>query len=459
MAVHLPHRTGRVSWRALAQTAGPVLVLSAVVLGVAVWLALVVIQSPPRTLTIATGAKGSSFETDAQRYRPFLKREGITLKVLPTAGSLDNLNRLADPHSGVDIALVQAGITSTRDTSDLVSLGTLFYQPLLFFYRSAKPLQRLSELRGKRIAIGPTGSGTRYIAIELLGANGVDATNTQISDLEGEAARKALLGGQVDAIFLTGDSAPPETIRAMLHTEGIRLYNFARADAYVRRFPFLSKLVVPAGTFDLGADLPPTDLTLLAPTVELIARSTLHPALSDLLLETAFKVQGRATLLQTAGEFPRAVAHDFPLSTEAARYYKSGSRSLVYRILPFWMASLVSRITVVVVPLLVILIPGLRYLPQLYSWRVEARIHHRYGELMALERQSLTGEISEERQASLLDRLRQIEKSIIEDKIPSSHAEQLYLLRHHMRLVREHLSPLAAERHRESLLPLQRTSG
>jgi len=315
----------------------------------------------------------------------------------------------------------------------------MFYQPLLNFYRSPEPLQRLSELSSKRITIGPEGSGTRYLALALLKANEIEPQgSTLLSDLEGEAARAALLHRQVDAIFLTGDSASPATIREMLHTDGIRLFDFPQANAYVRRFSYLSKLTVPAGTFDLGENLPPADISLLAPTVELVAHSNLHPALCDLLIEAATQVHGRASPLQSAGQFPNPSVHTFPISAEAARYYKSGDRSFIYRYLPFWLASLLSRLLIVIVPLFVIIVPSLRYVPLLYRWRIDSRIHHRYGELMELERQAL-GTLSDDRRAELLKQLEAIEQSVISRRMPGSHAEQVYVLREHIDFVRKKL--------------------
>jgi hypothetical protein len=160
--------------------------------------------------------------------------------------------------------------------------------------------------------------------------------------------------------------------------------------------------------------------------------------LCDLLIEAAFEVHNHASVLQTAGQFPSPLAHTFPISSEAARYYKSGDRSFTYRYLPFWLASLLNRTLVVLVPIFVVVIPGLRYLPQLYSWRINSRIHRRYGELMAVERETL-GNLSEDRRAVLLDRLTEIERSIITHKVPGSHAEQIYLLRQHIGFVRENL--------------------
>jgi TRAP-type uncharacterized transport system substrate-binding protein len=393
--------------------------------------------APPKTLTIASGAPGSKFNLVAQQYRKILAHNGITLKILVTEGSLDNLNRLLAANSP-DIALVQSGVSGGGDTGDLISLGSVFYVPLTIFYRSPAALQRLSQLRGQRIAIGLPGSGTRSLALALLKANEIEPQGpTQLLDLEGEGARAALLARQVDAIFLAGDSAPPETIREMLHTPGVRLFDFSQADAYVRRFHYLSKLEVPPGSFDLGENLPPTAVNMLAPTVELLAHSSLHPAMSDLLIEAATEVHGGATLLQNAGQFPAPLAHEFPLSADAARYYKSG-KSFAYRHLPFWIASLLDRTVVVLLPIFLVVIPALRYLPAVYNWRIKSRIDRRYRQLMALERHSLE-DVSPEQRAILLDRLAQIEKSVIALKMPGSHAEALYVLREHIQFVRENL--------------------
>jgi len=432
-----PRKLSNISWSELAETVLPIALVSAL----AIWLAVHFMQpAPPHTLTISAGPKGSAFESAATRYAKVLKGNEITLKILNSRGSLENLQRLTDDHSGVDIALVQAGLEDGSDQGALVSLGNMFYQPTMIFYRG-KPIERLSQLEGKRIAIGPEGSGTRVLALALLKANEiVPGGPTQLLDDEGEAARAALLHGKADAIFLTGDSAAPATIREMLHQEGVRLFDFSRADAYTRRFPYLSKIVIPAGGFDLGADLPATDVTLLAPTVELVANKRLHPALIDLLIDAAQRVHNRATLLQNAGQFPNPVSRSFPVADEAARYYKSGDRSFTYRFLPFWLASLVNRIAVVLVPIVVIVIPGLRFLPQLYRWRIDSRLYRRFAEIMEIEREGTNEELTPERRAALLKRLNQLEHALVTHRIPGSHAEQLLLLRQHISFVRAKLS-------------------
>jgi len=432
------------SWRDLAVSSAPVLLA----LLAAVLITVHFLQpAPPTTLTMVGGPEGSAFRRAADRYQNILARSGVTLKILASEGSKDNLRQLTDPDIDVDVALVQGGLADTAETDDLVSLGSVFYEPLFIFYRGAQPLQRLSELRGRRIAIGPEGSGTHALAQALLKANGVEPRNDpSLTDLGGEAVAKALVSGRIDAAFMMSDSSVTENIRVLLHAPGVRLFDVTQADGYMRQFRYLGQLHLGAGTFDLGANIPPQPVTLLAPTVELVARSGLHPALSDLLIEAAREVHGHAGLLRSAGEFPAPLEHEYPISDDAARYYKSG-KSFSYRHLPFWLATIVDRIVVVLIPALILLIPALRLIPAIYSWRVRRRIHRRYAELMALERLTLAADTEEQRQP-LRQRLEEIDKAVITLKIPAAFADQVYVLREHIKFVRERLAsgaPAAAQ--------------
>src|SRR5579863_8478297 len=280
-ARRLPIQIPYLSWRDLAVGVWPLVILTIIAFIVTLRF---VSPAPPHKLTMVTGPADSTFERVGERYKKILAREGITLTLLPSEGSVDNLIRLAEPKSKVDIGLVQAGLTTT-DTSDLVSLGSMFFEPVELFYRGSTDMQRISELTGKGVAVGPEGSGVRALALALLKANGIEETgNVRLSNLEGASAVKALVAHQLDAIFLTGDSASPQAVKELRHTEGVRMFAFARADAYVRRFPYLNKISIPAGAFDLGAGLPANDINMLAPTVELVAHTELHPALVDVLL-------------------------------------------------------------------------------------------------------------------------------------------------------------------------------
>jgi NMT1 family protein len=434
--IRIPLSIPRISWRDLAVTLVPVLLLSLL----AIWLALWFVRpAPPDTIVITSGPDGSQFRNTAERYRKILARNDVKLEILPSPGGLENLKRLSDPNFQVDVGFVQGGIGAGLDTDELVSLGSVFYQPVLVFYRSAEPLNRLSALKGKRVAIGAEGSGARALALTLLKANGIEPGGpTRLLDLSGEAAVQALLGSRIDAAILMGDSAASSALRKLLGTPGVRLLDFAQADGYVRRFRYLSKLELPSGSIDLGRNVPEKTLTLIAPTVELVARPELHPALSDLLIEAAREVHGRGGLLQRPGEFPAPLEHEFRISDDAARFYKSG-KGFLYRYLPFWMASLADRTMVVVVPIIVLLIPALRLAPWLYSWRIRARIYRRYGELMAVERAMLSQPAPEE-QEKLLKRIDEIEKTIISVRMPSSFADEVYVLRAHINFVRNRLA-------------------
>ncbi|WP_133650376.1 TAXI family TRAP transporter solute-binding subunit [Paraburkholderia flava] len=425
-----------ISWRDLAVSFGPIVLISAA----AIWLAVRLIQpAPPDTLTISAGPKGSTFWNAAQKYKTILARNRVKLVVLTSEGALDNLKRLTDPNADVDVGFVQDGIAPTASRNGLVSLGSVSYVPLAIFYRGPT-IARLSEFKDKRLAIGAEGSGTRELALALLKANGIvpDDGPTKLLPLSGDDAAQALVTGKIDAAFLTGDSAQPPVMGKLYRTPGIQFYNFTQADAYTRRFPYLTSVDLPPGAFDLGKNLPSTTIHMVAPTAELVARDSLHPALSDLLIEAAREVHGKAGVMQRAGEFPAPLAHDFPISDDAARYYKSG-KSFLYRILPFWLASLADRLLVVLVPLIVVLIPGLRLVPSLYAWRVKSRIYRWYGALIAIERGALSETSATERE-TLLDKLDSIEESVNGLKMPLAYADQFYVLREHIGFVRDRLS-------------------
>jgi hypothetical protein len=359
--------------------------------------------------------------------------------MLPSDGSVENLKRLNDRSVQVDIGFVQGGVAPDVQADGLVSLGSVFYEPLAVFYRDKRPVYRLSQFSGKRLAIGTEGSGARALASTLLKANGIESGGrTALLNLGGEDAAQALTEHKIDAAFMMGDSATPSLMRKLLQTPGIRFFNFTQAEAYVRRFRYLTQLELPMGALDLGKNSPAQNLHLIAPTVELVARENLHPAISDLLIEAARQVHGTATVLQHAGEFPAPLEHEFRISPDATRYYKSG-KSFLYRVLPFWLASLTDRTMVLLVPIIVLLLPGLRLVPSLYRWRIKARIYRWYGALIGLEREALQTSLPDRRE-EMLKRLDDIEKGVNTMKMPVAFADQFYVLREHIRFVRDRLT-------------------
>lgn len=400
-------------------------------------------SAPPDTITLISGPEGSMSQRNAEQYRQILARNGVKLNVVLSQGSLENLVHLSDPAFHIDAGfvqggLLQGGLLQGLDTGNLVSLGSVAYEPLLVFYRGETVVDKLSRFSGKRLAIGKISSGTHVLASALLKANGIEpGGTTELLDMDADDAAIELLAGRIDAVFVMGDSASLQLISGLLHAPGIHLMSFVQAEAYTRNIGYLNKVELSEGSIDLGQNIPDRNVLLLAPTVELVARSGLHPALSDLLLEAAREVHGGAGLLQHQGEFPAPLEHEFRISEDASRYYQSG-KSFLYRKLPFWLATLVNRMLVVIVPLLVVLIPGLRMLPPLYRWRIRSRISRRYGALLELERDALDEHTPAE-QAALLGKLDEIEQAVNRMKVPKSFADQFYVLRQHIEFVRERL--------------------
>ncbi|WP_342619374.1 TAXI family TRAP transporter solute-binding subunit [Rhodoferax sp. GW822-FHT02A01] len=434
----------RFSWRDALASALPV----AAAVAVAVWAALHFIDpAPSRHVVIATGAEDSEYLDFANRYAKELAQDGVELEVQSSGGALDNVKRLRDEDDAARIAFLQDGLSDTEESRasdsdvDLVSLGSVSYEPIWIFYRDRHLQTRLSALKGQRIAVGPPGSGTHVFALRLLQANGVDAKNSRFVTVGRAAAQKLLQQGEVDAGIFIG--APESAmVRELVATPGIRIMNLDQAEAYTRQFPYLHHLVLPHGAWDLGSNRPAHDLNLLATTTTVVVTQSLHPALVSLLLKAMQKTHGGADLLNAPKAFPAVKDTDFPLSKDAARFYQSGPPFL-QRYLPFWLATLVDRAALAIIPLLAILVPVLRTAPALYGWRIRRRIYRWYGELKYLEIQVRSPDASESRE-ELLRQLDQIEHKVTHAVLPLAFSEHAYMLKEHIDLVRRQMQAATA---------------
>ena len=387
--------------------------------------------APPSELTITTGQSDGNYYSFGKQYSSFLTQHGVKLNVEASAGSIENLQRLK---SGLaDAAFIQGGTVSIDADESLTFLGSLYFEPLWLFHRSTMSLSKLSELRGKRIAVGPEGSGTRAIALQLLRDNSIDENSAEILPLSGNSAAEAVAKGEVDAIFLV-TSAKSKLIEQLLRTHSVTLMSFDRADGYTRKHPFLSAISLPEGTFDMGANIPDKTIQLLAPSATLVARSELHPALQTLLLQAASASHSGNGLFEKAGEFPSPLYGDLPISEDAKRYYRSGPPFL-QRFLPFWAATMIDRLKVMLLPLLALLLPLFKVMPPLYRWRIRSRIYQHYRDLSVID-QNIFQDSSEETLRSSLEALMSIENEVRHIHVPLSYSEELYELRSHLALVR-----------------------
>ena len=426
-------KAGLLSLRDLFATAWWIILLAGIGFAIAYQF---VEPAQPKKIVISTGAESGAYYQFAQRYATILAKNGITLEVRASAGSLENLDRLKSGE--VQSGFVQGGVVPPKedpdaeDDSGLLSLGSVFYEPVWVFYRDGKVLTRLTELKGKRIAIGQEGSGVRQLAQQLLNANEIPAGD-HLVPLAGLAAAEELQQGRINAAFIIAAETAP-VIQVLIRSPGVKLMSFAQDRAYQRRFPFLTKLTFPRGVADLVRDYPPDDIKVLAPTANLIVRDDLHPALQALLLQAASEIHGKSGFFQDAGEFPSYKDQMLPLSPEAARYFKSGA-SFLQRYLPFWLAVLVDRLIVMLVPIFVLLIPLLKVAPAIYTWRVRRKVFRCYGELKFLE-EDLNHHFDRARLADYHARLDALDEEASLLHVPLGFTDLVYTLREHVNLVR-----------------------
>lgn len=399
--------------------------------------------APPTHIVMATGGPGGAYQQFAQRYRSLLEESGVELVVRSTAGSVENLMLLDDPEGAVDLAFVQGGVELANDESSVVGLGSVFLEPVWVFYRSGLAIRDLRDLAGMSVYVGPMGSGTRHLALRLLADNGVElpVPLAEISTTEDLIA--ALNAGEIDAVFVVA-SPLASSVQALLRANSVTLLDMTRAEAYERRYPFLEGVALPRGTFDLVNELPDRDVRLLAATAMLAARDSLHPALVDLLLEVAADVHAGGGIFESPGAFPSPHHMNLPLNSEAERFYDYGP-PLLRRHLPFWAATLIDRLKIMLLPLVAVMIPLLRATPPLYRWRVRRRIYRWYDELGRIDPE-LGGR---DRGLHLVDRdleaLDRLEQEVQHVSVPLPYADQLFNLRMHIGLVRGRLTALRDE--------------
>jgi TRAP-type uncharacterized transport system substrate-binding protein len=410
------------------------LAVIAIVVAGALYFLLVVRPAPPESITMATGPEGSAYRVFGERYRAALARHGVELRLVPTEGGVENLQKLNDPASGVSVALAQGGLTTEGESPGLASLGTVFYEPVWIFANGQ--LVGARDLVGKRISMGRAGSGSRKLGMDLGRAVGLEVAEKDLVDLPQDEVPAALLDGRLDVAVIVAPWESPH-LRELLADARVNALSFPRADAHVALRPYLSKVVVPQGVADLRTNRPPQDLVLVAPKTSLIVRKDLHPALQYLLLEAATQVHAGPGIFQKAGQFPSAEPIDVPLTEEARQFYRTGPPFL-QRYMPFWMAVFVGRLLVILIPVVGVLLPLLRLLPVVYGWYVRRRIFRLYGELKFLEAELDASAAGFDAQ-SRLERLDRLEARANKLRVSTMFSQFLYTLRAHIELVRGRL--------------------
>ncbi|WP_144185989.1 TAXI family TRAP transporter solute-binding subunit [Elioraea rosea] len=432
--------------RAALKVYGIVLVLL-VAAGLVGW--QFVAPPPPRDITIAAGPEGGTYLATAKRWAALLSRHGIEARVLTTRGSAENLDLVDAGPPRADIAIVQGGVGGEELHPKLTSLGAIAYEAVWVFHRAGQSATRLAELAGARVAIGPEGSGTRVLAMQLIegsGASGVEAL-----PLAGMDAAQALAAGEIDAAVFVA-ATPTPAILSLLRDPAVALLDFsARAQAYRTAFPFLTDVPLPAGSASLSEDLPGEPVTLLAPVVQVVARDGIHPQIVTLLLEVLTETQRARQFFAPAGTFPASGPTDWPLHDDAERHYRFGP-GILHRYLPFWVAVTIERTWVLIIPLLTILIPLSRIAPPLFRWQIERKIYRWYRDVRTVEHAFEEGEAARE---TLLYRLDRVADRVSSTHVPLSYARALYDLRQHIEFVRGRIAGTDGSEPVEPGLPVE----
>ena len=386
--------------------------------------------APPKTIKIATGKADGSYYYFATIYHKLLKKEKFDLQLIPTAGSVAALKMLENGE--VDVAFVQGGTASREDLKNLMSLSSIYFEPLWIFYKKGKKIRYLSELRGKRLYIGGDGSGTKALALVLLKENNIDKTNTKFVGLNNQNPKDALKNGTIDAYFSV-ISANSQKIKDMLSDKNLELFSFKRAKAYSKRFSYLSPLMLGEGVIDLEKNIPNKDTVLIGTTATLVAVKTLHPDLIKLLIKAAKKVHSPASIFSSQNQFPTYKYTQIPMSSDAKNYLIKGD-GFLEKIFPFWIASTMDRLIIMIIPLLTLLFPLIKGALPLYRWRVRSKVYKWYKILHVIDSRLNTSDKNEllEIKNELMEVLKDIQK---ETKIPLSYMGEYYDLKVHANLI------------------------
>ena len=378
------------------------------------------IPAPPSKFLIATGGSKQIYEGIGNQYQEILARSRVDLRVELTNGAQENIGLLNDPASNIQAAIVQGGVSNAVQSPDLQSLGRMNYQIYWIFYKATDTLGDLRQIKGKRVGLGPHGSGQRPMTEKILAASGVNSENTTFVSLSTQAAASALNDGEIDVLFLP----------------------FA-LDSTVLYALLTNPRVLPRAVINLEKIVPANEMVLIAASNVVLVRNDIHPALIDLLAQAIVETHGKPGVFEHAGEFPTLTDPEYPMSETARDFYKNGP-SVLNRYLPFWLTNHVQRALAVFVTVFAIILPLFSYAPRAYKWLVEFRLDSMYRRLRAIEA-ILHGDAASFDVAAVEADLASVDRAIHVLSIPMQHSNLFFSITSHLNLVRIQLGLRRAE--------------
>ena len=391
---------------------------------------------PPKRIRLATGQKGGAYAEFGQQYAALLKKNGLEVELVETAGGIDNLSRLRDGQ--VDVAFVQNGTYDRVEDPDRVIRGiaSLGLEPLWVFYRGDDEVTDAAQFQGRTISIGPAESGTEVISRVILEVNGVNDESATLLRLPMSEAASKLEEGTLDVAFFVS-SFQSDLIHRLLDNEQLHLMSFRRYAAYVRIFPYLTPVELAEGVLDLKDNVPPEPTALLAPSVLLACRRDTHPRVVEQFIAAARMLHGTGGRVNLAGQFPSLEGVDLPVHETAEAYVRSGE-SLISRFVPYWAMHWVVRAQFLIIPLLTLWIPFFKILPLLYRYRIGTLLKKHYAALRDMETGIERAESKQELQQAIagLESLRD-DMERLSRKIPARYQQDVYHWRLHVSMVQE----------------------
>jgi TRAP transporter TAXI family solute receptor len=390
--------------------------------------------APKKELTIATGGKSQSYYNTALKYKKLLEEQNVKLNIISTSGSVENLKLLKEKK--VDIAFVQGGIASSSDAQELESLASVYYEPLWIFYKNrGYKMEYLLEFIDKKIAIGSNGSGTQHLTKQILRDNGISKENTTLLPISLTQAKDKLISGEIDALFSVTSLDSPAVVE-LLADPSIEILNIKRIQAYNQKYTFLSALKLYEGTVNMFLNIPSEDKNILSTTANLVCKKGLNDELVRIFMKQVKKVHYQKSIFSKENQFPSLHHLDIPINKEAQKYILKGD-SWLESIFPFWIATQIDRLKILLIPFLTLLFPLIKGILPLYKWSIRSKIYKWYEELEELEYRE--GQTVVDLNKNLL-KIEALKLEVNEQiKVPLSYKGEYYNLILHLNLVSKEL--------------------
>jgi uncharacterized protein len=387
--------------------------------------------SSKKEITIATGSIDGEYYKTALLYKDILEKQKVKVNIITSNGSMENIQLLKDKK--VDIAFVQNGIDELKNQHSLKAIASVNYEPLWIFYKNENyTMDYIIQLISKKISVGKEGSGTKDLALKILNDNGIDDQNSQILSHSTQEAKELLLKGEIDAMFVV-TSANSKIVKELLDNPNINLFSFKRAKAYSRKYSFLESIPLYEGTIDLYKNLPSQDVNLLSTTANLIVRDDFSDELTRLVLKEIKNIHNKKGLFEAQNQFPNIDNLTIEINEDASRYFTYGDTWLE-KIFPYWIASNIDRLKILLIPLITLMIPLSKGFFPLYRWSIRSKIYKWYEEIQKIDLE--VEDVKNENLGKYLEKITALKKEIkAETKVPLSYMGEYYDLIMHLELI------------------------